>query len=154
MGAFELSITVTGSDIDQLGHLNNVAYLRWVQEAAKAHWMAAASADEQAKLLWVVLRHEIDYLKPAFLSDQVIARTWVGQATRLRFERFTEILRAGDQSPQQNTDQTVFARAKTIWCPIDAHRKRPVAVSEEVRGLFSVTGEQVTGEQASRLADL
>jgi acyl-CoA thioester hydrolase len=129
--AFEFPIAVTGTDIDQLGHVNNVAYLRWVQQAAEAHWTAVAPAEDQANLFWVVLRHEIDYLKPANLADNIIARTWVGQATRLRFERFTEILRA--------KDQILLAKAKTIWCPIDPHRKRPIAVSDEVRGLFSAT---------------
>ena len=128
--AFEWALTVTGADIDQLGHVNNVSYLRWVQEAAEAHWKAAAPVDDQANLLWVVLRHEIDYLKPAYLAGRSVVRTWVGQATRLRFERFTEILRAHDLAP--------LAQAKTIWCPLDAHTKRPVAVSDQIRALFSV----------------
>jgi len=130
MHPFELRITVSVLDIDQLGHANNVAYLRWVQEAAEAHWAAIAPNQDQTNLLWVVLRHEIDYLKPAYLDDCIIARTWVGEATGLRFERFTEIARAADS--------VVLAKAKTIWCPIDAKRKRPVAVSDEVRALFSV----------------
>jgi len=61
-----------------------------------AHWTAAAPAADQAKLLWVVVRHEIDYQQAAFLGDGIIARTWVGSASRIRFERFTELLRARD----------------------------------------------------------
>ena len=129
MHPFELRITVSAPDIDQLGHVNNVAYLRWVQEAAEAHWGAITPNADQTNLLWVILRHEIDYLKPAYLDDRIVARTWVGEATRLRFERFTEITRV--------VDSVVLAKAKTIWCPIDAKRKRPVAVSDEVRALFS-----------------
>lgn len=129
MNVFVLPIAVSVIDIDQLGHTNNVAYLRWVQEAAVAHWGTIAPADDQENLSWVVLRHEIDYLKPAYLGDAIIARTWVGEATRLRFERFTEIARAADS--------VVLAKAKTIWCPIDAKSKRPVAVSDAVRALFS-----------------
>ena len=75
---FELAIAVEPADIDQLGHVNNVVYLRWVQEAAVAHWTAIAPATDQAKLLWVVVRHEIDYKQAAFLGDRIIARTWVG----------------------------------------------------------------------------
>ena len=127
---FELQITVGAADIDQLGHVNNISYLRWVQEVAEAHWKAAAPAADHANLLWVVLRHEIDYLKPAFLAEDIVVRTWVGQAARLRFERFTEIRRAGDS--------VVLAKAKTLWCPIDAKRMKPIAVSDEVRSLFSV----------------
>ena len=53
-------------------------YLRWVQDAAVAHWRAAAPPADQARLVWVVLRHEIDYKQAAYAGDQVIARTWVG----------------------------------------------------------------------------
>ena len=127
---FELRITIDPNDIDQLGHVNNVVYLRWVQDAAVAHWRALASAEDQKKLLWVVVRHEIDYKKPAFPGDEIIARTWVGTASRLTFERHTELLRASDRS--------ILARARTVWCPIDAKTGKPTNVSAEVRGLFSV----------------
>ena len=66
---FELPIKVAAGDIDELGHVNNVTYLRWVQDAAVAHWTAAAPADEQARLFWIVLRHEIEYLHPAHMED-------------------------------------------------------------------------------------
>lgn len=129
---FEMPISVGSSDIDQLGHVNNVRYVRWVQDAAVAHWRAAAPAADQEKLLWVVLRHEIDYIRPAFAGDQLIARTWVGQATRLKFERLTEFIRA--------SDGTRIAKARTIWCPIDVLTTKPVEVSGEVRKIFSVEG--------------
>jgi acyl-CoA thioester hydrolase len=128
--AFELDIAVEPADIDQLGHVNNVTYLRWVQEVAVAHWTAAALAADQAKLLWVVVRHEIDYKQAAFLGDRIIARTWVGSASRMRFERFTELLRARDRS--------LLAKARTLWCPIDTRTGKPASVSPEVRAGFSV----------------
>lgn len=127
---FELPILVEAADIDELGHVNNVTYLRWVQDVAVAHWTAAAPAAEQSRLFWIVLRHEIDYLQAAHLDDRVIARTWVGAATRLRYERHTEILRA--------EDGRVLARARTLWCPIDAATRKPTPVSAEVRARFSV----------------
>jgi acyl-CoA thioester hydrolase len=128
--AYEIAVTVAPEDIDELGHVNNVTYLRWVQEAAVAHWRAVAPPEDQEKLVWVVVRHEIDYKRPARLTDAVIARTWVGSATRVRFERHTEILRAADRS--------VLAAARTIWCPLDARTGKPAAVSAEVRASFSV----------------
>ena len=126
---FDLPIRVEAADIDELGHVNNVTYLRWVQDAAVAHWTAAAPAAEQARLFWIVLRHEIDYRQPAHLGDAIVARTWVGTATRLRFERHTEILRASDGCR--------LARALTLWCPIDAGTRKPTPVSAEVRARFS-----------------
>lgn len=126
---FELKITVEPADIDQLGHVNNVTYVRWVQDIAVAHWTAKASHEARQKLLWLVLRHEIDYKKPSFLGESLIARTWVGEAARLKFERHTEFLRA--------SDGVLLAKARTIWCPIDALTGRPTPVSEEVRAAFS-----------------
>ena len=127
---FELAIAIEHSDIDQMGHVNNVTYLRWVQDVAVAHWRSLAPAADQASLLWVVVRHEIDYKQAAYLNDSIIARTWVGTASRLRFERHTELLRASDRS--------VLARARTVWCPLDAQSGKPVSVSDQVRAAFSV----------------
>lgn len=126
---FELRLAVEPADIDQLGHVNNVVYLRWVQEAAVAHWNALAPPAGRDRLRWVVLRHEIDYKLAAHSADSILARTWVGSASRLRFERHTELLRASDGA--------LLARALTIWCPIDPRTGRPVPVSAEVRALFS-----------------
>jgi len=130
---FELVVAVDPADIDELGHVNNVTYLRWVQDAAVAHWNAAAPPVDRAKLFWVVLRHEIDYKHPAYAGEHVIARTWVGGATRLRFERHTELLRGADRS--------LLAKALTVWCPIDARTGRPTAVSPEVRASFSAPAQ-------------
>jgi acyl-CoA thioester hydrolase len=126
---FELRLEVIPEDIDQLNHVNNVVYLRWVQDAAIAHWTAMASLEAQASLFWVVVRHEIDYKRPALLGDTIIARTWVGPATNRSFERNTEILRADDRA--------LLARARTLWCPMDATSGRPTLVSDEVRAAFS-----------------
>ena len=127
---FELLIPVEPADIDELGHVNNVTYLRWVQEAATAHWRSAAAPADQEQLYWVVVRHEIDYLHPAMPGDRIVARTWVGTATRIKFDRHTELLRERDRKP--------LARARTVWCPIDARTGKPTAVSADVRAVFSI----------------
>jgi acyl-CoA thioester hydrolase len=126
---FEMTLSATPGDIDAQNHVNNTVYLRWVQEVAAAHWRAVASADAQEGIGWVVLRHEIDYKAPACLGDDVVLRTWVGKATRLTFERFTEILRSSDGQ--------LLSKARTLWCPINAQTGRPVRVPLEVREQFS-----------------
>jgi acyl-CoA thioester hydrolase len=131
---YELAIDVKPADIDQLGHVNNVTYVRWVQDAAVAHWQARAAAEDQAGLYWIVLRHEIDYQQAARLGDEIQARTWVGAATRATFERFTELRR--------RADGVLLAKARTVWCPIDARTRRPVAVSAHVRERFSTTDSE------------
>jgi acyl-CoA thioester hydrolase len=127
---FEMTISVMPGDIDEQNHVNNTVYLRWIQEVATAHWQAIASREAQEGIGWVVLRHEIDYKTPACLGDNVVLRTWVGKATRLTFERFTEIRRSGDSQ--------LFSTARTLWCPINAKTGRPVRVPGEVREQFSI----------------
>lgn len=126
---FPLVVRVATSDLDERAHVNNVVYLRWVQDIATAHWQALAPAEAASSLAWVALRHEIDYLGPAVLHDELAIITWVGAAEGLRFERFTEVQRVGDQQ--------VLARARTLWCPVDAATGRPRRVSAAVRDIFS-----------------
>ena len=117
-------------DIDEQNHVNNTVYLRWVQEVATAHWRAVASTDAQRSIRWVVLRHEIDYKAPASLGDEIVLRTWVGKASRLKFERLTEIRRQpGNQ---------ILSKARTLWVPIDVRTGKPTRVSADVRAQFSV----------------
>jgi len=127
---FEMTVSVLPEDIDEQSHVNNTVYLRWVQEVATAHWRAIASGEAKWAIGWVVLRHEIDYEAAACLGDEVVLRTWVGKATRLTFERFTEIRR--------NSDGQLLSKARTLWCPINAQTGRPVRVPAEVREQFSI----------------
>lgn len=127
--SFELRIPVEPEDIDELGHVNNVVYLRWVQDVAVAHWEAEASPEERASLSWVVTRHEIDYLLPAWPDDDLVARTWVGRSSRRRFDRHTEVRRL--------KDDRLLARVRSVWCPVDRSSGRPTRVSDEVRDRWS-----------------
>jgi len=126
---FEMTVLVLPSDIDEQNHVNNTVYLRWVQDVATAHWRAIASAEARDTIGWVVLRHEIDYKTPAQAGDNITLCTWVGKATRLTFERFTEIRR--------NSDGQLLSKARTLWCPINAQTGRPARVPAEVRAQFS-----------------
>jgi acyl-CoA thioester hydrolase len=127
--AFELPLAVAPEDIDELGHVNNVNYLKWVQQVAAAHWSALAPAEDLERIAWVVLRHEIDYRKPARSGDAIVARTWVGPATKLSYERHTQILRAGTRE--------LLAQARTLWCPVDRTSGRPAQISAGAQAIFS-----------------
>jgi acyl-CoA thioester hydrolase len=126
---FEMTVPVLPGDIDEQNHVNNTVYLRWVQDVATAHWQAIASSVAKEAIGWVVVRHEIDYKTPATLDDEIVLRTWVGKATRLTFERFTEIRR--------KSDRQLLSTARTLSCPINTQTGRPVRVSAEVRAQFS-----------------
>src|SRR5438128_1061964 len=126
-----MTVPVLSTDIDEQSHVNNTVYLRWVQDVATAHWKSLASAEAQNAIGWVVLRHEIDYRASASLGDQIILRTWVGEASRLKFERFTEIRR--------KIDKQLLSQARTLWVPIDSRTGKPTRVSAEVRARFSTS---------------
>jgi acyl-CoA thioester hydrolase len=126
---FEQRVRVQAEDLDELQHVNNVVYVRWIQDVAAAHWRSLAPAAARGTLAWVARRHEIDYVSAAVLDDDLVVRTWVGSAEGLTFERFTEIVRAADGRS--------VVRARTLWVPIDPRTGRPQRVSHEVRALFS-----------------
>lgn len=127
--AFEIIVPVQPADIDGQNHVNNTVYLRWVQDVATAHWEARAPAEARETIGWVVLRHEIDYKMPACLGDEIVLRTWVGQATRVTFERFTEMYR--------RSDGEFVAKARTLWVPVTTTSGKPMRVPTDVRALFS-----------------
>jgi acyl-CoA thioester hydrolase len=134
-----MTLPVLPADIDERNHVNNAVYLRWIQDVATAHWKSLASAEAQAAIAWVVLRHEIDYRSPASLGDEIVLRTWVGQASRLKFERFTEIFRKACSEPSRRIDNRLLAQARTLWVPVDVRTGKPTRVSAELRAQFSTS---------------
>jgi acyl-CoA thioester hydrolase len=113
----QFEFRVAPADIDRLGHVNNVTFVRYVQDAAISHWKTVAPPDVQSAIVWVCRRHEIDYLKPAFADELLAVKTWVGAPSGASWERFTEIRRAADG--------TVLITARTVWVLIDAASGRP-----------------------------
>jgi len=119
---FSHSFRVRPDDIDEQGHVNNVSFLRWIQEVAVAHWREAASAEQQERFAWVVVRHEIDYEKPAFLNDEITATTRVGEWSKVTCERFTEITRGDD----------LLVVSRTVWCMIDRKTAKPARIASDL----------------------
>jgi acyl-CoA thioester hydrolase len=122
MKVFEHSLKVHPEDIDEMDHINNVVYVRWVQEVAAAHWNHHAPLSLKEKYAWVVLRHEIDYKNPGYLMDKISGTTWVGDHNGARFDRYVKIT-AGTR---------ILAEAKTTWCLLDAKKLRPTRIPEEI----------------------
>jgi acyl-CoA thioester hydrolase len=125
---FEQVITATEADIDELGHVNNAVWVQWIQTVAVEHWGAVADAVHVDAYFWVVVRHEIDYLRAAFAGDRIVARTWVGEAPKgARFDRHMEFL---------GSDGKICVRAKTQWAIIDKASGRPIRVPPDVIAPF------------------
>lgn len=124
-----MEVTVQPSDIDRLGHVNNVVYLRWVQEVATAHWYASATEHQRSAYLWVVAKHEIEYKRPGREGDVLVVSTWVGKAHHRLFTRNTRISRKADGK--------VVVTAVSLWAPVDSKTKRPVKPGKDVYEMFS-----------------
>ena len=124
MSAFEQVFTATAADIDELGHVNNAVWVRWIQDVATGHWRAAADAAHVDAYIWVVTRHEIDSLRPLLEGESVTARTWVAEPPRgARFDRLMSFTGA---------DGKDHVRARTTWAMIDKATGRPARVPREV----------------------
>ena len=128
MTPFEKRITATPEDIDELGHVNNAAWVRWIQDMATGHWRAVAPPEHVEAYVWVVIRHEIDYLRAVGPGETVTGRTWVGEAPKgARFDRHVEFT---------GPDGKVGVRARTSWAIIDRTNNRPIRVPAEVIAPF------------------
>ena len=125
---FELTLTAGAEHIDELGHVNNAVWVQWIQQVAVAHWEAVAPQAHKDAYFWVVVRHEIDYLRAAHEGDRITARTWVGNAPHgARFDRLVEFT---------GEDGRVCVRSKTDWAIIDKSSGRPIRVPAEVVAPF------------------
>jgi acyl-CoA thioester hydrolase len=123
---FKLKIVVKPDDIDELGHVNNVVYLSWVQLVAATHWNTLSDPDIRSKNIWVALRHEIDYVNPAFIGDEILGHTWVSSVEGAKSTRHVEFY-LGDKC---------LAKAKTIWCLLDALTLKPKRIGPEIKTLL------------------
>lgn len=122
--AFSHPLHILPEDIDELDHVNNVVYVKWVQETALAHWHQVADELFRSQFAWVLLRHEIDYRQPAFLGDPVAGYTWVGKSEGPKFERFVALVNAETGK--------ILAQSKTLWCLLDAQTLRPRRIESEL----------------------
>ncbi len=133
----QFDIPVTDAVVDRNGHVNNVAYLQWLQDAAVRHaresgCMAATTA---AGATWVVRSHYIEYLAPAFAGDTLTVQTWVVNFQKVRSLRKYKIIRAADQA--------VVARAETDWVFVNAKTGRPQTIPGEVKSTLPVVAKKM-----------
>lgn len=119
-------IAIGPADIDFMGHVNNARYLSWVQDAVIDHWRKIAPPDAVAQHLWVALKHEITYRRPAFLGDDVIAHVVLEKVQGVR-ARYETLVRRGEE---------IIAEVKSTWCCLDAETRRPVRPAREVIDRF------------------
>jgi len=122
MTPFQITIRVSENDIDELEHVNNVVYLQWVQDIANQHWNRLKEGYDTSDYVWVVIRHELDYLGQATLGDQITVKTWVGETAGIKSVRHVEFYK----------ENKVIVRAKTNWCLVDSKTLRPKRITGEI----------------------
>lgn len=127
------AINVVENDIDFMGHANNAVYLNWVQDAVIAHWRRVADPVSVAGHVWVALKHEISYRKPAFLGDAIVA-TVILEQVRGASAFYESVIMRGD---------AILADVKSRWCCLDATTLRPARLGRDIVQLFFPAGDEV-----------
>ncbi|NNL81569.1 MAG: acyl-CoA thioesterase [Flavobacteriaceae bacterium] len=128
MQVYTHTIRVEPDHLDDLNHVNNVIYLQWVQDIAKAHWMSEATDDMLSDYFWVVVKHIIDYKGSAILDDYINIKTFVQDAEGVTSTRIVEMY--------HSETNKLLVRAETTWCLMDAVSKRPTRINEAISNLF------------------
>ena len=129
---FEKRIVAAEGDIDELGHVNNAVWVRWIQDMATSHWRAVADPAHVDSYVWVVVRHEIDYLRAVLEGERITARTWAGDNLKgAKFDRHIEFL---------GEDGKLRVRSRTDWAIIDKASGRPIRIPPEVVAPFTGAG--------------
>jgi acyl-CoA thioester hydrolase len=137
---FSMEIHAQAEEIDDLNHVSNLVYLRWVQDVATAHSRAIGYDIEDYRRLgavFVIRRHEIDYLRSAMLGDRIVLRTWIDTWKAVSSVRMTSIVRVGGpgDAPGEASD-VELARARTTWAFVSTDNGRPVRIPPELRDRF------------------
>lgn len=132
---YSRSLIIARSAIDENGHVNNVAYVQWMQDIAVEHYSSLGGVTAQGPAAtWVVREHRIEYLLPAFEGEEIEIRTWVENVRRVRSLRKYEFVR--------KSDNQVLVRGETDWVFVDLKTVRPIPIPTAVLKVFSPHPEQ------------
>jgi acyl-CoA thioester hydrolase len=127
---YSKNIIVPKETIDGNGHVNNVAYVQWMQDIAVEHYASIGGIEAQGPdSTWVVREHRVEYLLPAFANEEIEIRTWVENTRRVRSLRKYEFIRPSDGK--------ILVRGETDWVFMDIHTGSPKAIPDSVANLFS-----------------
>jgi acyl-CoA thioester hydrolase len=133
---FRDEFTVPESAIDENGHVNNVAFVQWMQDVAIRHFDAAGgrAVMEAAGAAWVVRSHQVEYLGPTFAGERVQVLTWVANFNRALSMRCYRFLRASDGQ--------LLVRGETLWVFVSTRTGRPLRIPEDLRQVFPLLPEE------------
>ena len=133
---YTYELTVPVAALDGNGHVNNVNYVQWMQEAAIRHYESIGGLPPTlaAGATWVVRSHRIEYLRPAFEGECIEVRTWVVNIRRARSLRRYRFIR--------KSDGKLLVKGETDWVFVDAATGAPRLIPDEIAGLFTLLPDE------------
>jgi acyl-CoA thioester hydrolase len=134
---YRLDLVVSPEVLDGNRHVNNVAYVQWMQEAAIQHSAATGCTrmTQAVGATWVVRTHSIEYLSPGFAGDILTLLTWVANFRKVRSLRRYKFIRS--------TDKTVLAQGETDWVFVDRLTGHPRRIPEDIRDSFVIVADEL-----------
>lgn len=137
--SFEFRRRVLPEEIDPLGHVNNVAYVDWMQQAAMAHSAALGWPGDRYRQLgagWVVRSHAIEYLRSAKDGDEIVVHTWVATMRKATSLRKYRIVRAADGE--------LLAEAETLWAFVNFATGQPMRIPRDIAAAYPLAAGRAT----------
>ena len=132
---YSKSFTIPPSAIDENGHVNNVAYVQWMQDIAVEHYESIGGIQAQGSdATWFVREHRVEYLVPAFAGEEIEIQTWVENIRRVRSLRRYEFVR--------RSDGKVLVKGETDWVFVDSQTGRQLPIPEAVSKVFWISQEK------------
>jgi acyl-CoA thioester hydrolase len=123
---YRYKLTVPDHAVDVNGHVNNIEYLRWMQDAAIRHCdrQGCTAATLAAGATWVVRAHRVEYLRPAFAGENIMVLTWVSNLRRVQSLRKYRVMRVEDNA--------VLVEGETNWVFVDMQTGRLRSIPKDV----------------------
>jgi len=129
MRTYEKIIQVCKDDLDELNHVNNVRYVQWIQDISKEHWQFKAPSTMKKEIVWVVLKHIINYKSAAVLNDIIKISTYISKSEGATSLRIVEMY--------NTTTNKVLVHSQTNWCLLNATSLKPIRIPEEIKFFFT-----------------
>lgn len=127
--------TVTDTDIDGYGHVNNAVYLHWLNDAVWQHSTSMGVSEKTCAELnrgMAVVHHDIDYLMSAYAGDKVVVFNWLtANDQKLRASRIFQLVRISDQK--------TLLRARTDYICTNLKTGRPTRMPEIFKTAYADT---------------
>jgi acyl-CoA thioester hydrolase len=127
---YSKTFLIPHTSIDENGHVNNVAYIQWMQDIAVEHYSSIGGVEAQGpEATWWVREHKVEYFLPAYAGEEIEIRTWVENIRRVRSLRMYEFVR--------KSDGRVLVQGETDWVFVNIKTGAPQAIPVEVSRVFT-----------------